>query len=57
MAKLTAKNTLPIYQKAINKIDDYFEYMSESDKDKKKVRKVLAELSQDLVELVKQEDK
>ena len=39
---------LKAYQEALNKIDDYFEYSNESEKDKKKVRKVLSELTEEL---------
>ena len=33
---------------AINKVDDYFEYRAESDRDKRKVKFILEELLQDL---------
>lgn len=33
------------YEQAINKIDDYFEYAHESDKDKRFVMDVLSDLS------------
>ncbi len=36
------------YQTAINKIDDYFEYSNESEKDKTFVREVLSKLTKDL---------
>lgn len=42
------------YQRAINKIDDYFEYRCESEKDKQYVYKVLAELTEDITKEVGQ---
>lgn len=36
------------YQNAVNEIDDYFEYRCESDKDKRKVYKVLQTLTENL---------
>jgi hypothetical protein len=39
---------LEIYQKAINKIDDYFEYRNESVKDRLKVQEILNELTTNL---------
>lgn len=39
---------LKAYQNAINKIDDYFEYSNESERDKAVVRAHLAELTQNL---------
>ena len=39
---------LTIYQNAINKIDDYFEYSSESKVDQKKVYQIIGNMSDDL---------
>jgi hypothetical protein len=39
---------LEIYQKAINKIADYFEYRNESVKDRLKVQEILSELTNNL---------
>ena len=39
---------LPHYQKAINEIDDYFEYRMESKKDQAKVHRILAALTEQL---------
>ena len=43
---------LDCYMSAINKIDDYFEYTNESQRDKKYVREVLSELTLALAETV-----
>jgi len=42
---------LEAYQKAINKIDDYFEYANESKSDRERIHKILAELTADLLEI------
>ena len=42
---------LELYQQAINKIDDYFEYSMESKKDQKKVQAILAELTKALKDI------
>jgi len=39
---------LQIYQRAINRIDDYFEYSMESKVDQARVREILKELSDSL---------
>lgn len=39
---------LKIFQKACNKINDYFEYTSESDEDKAKVEEIFDELTESL---------
>lgn len=44
-------NTLEAYQKAVNKIDDYFEYQCESKKDQARVHKILDELRKDLLDI------
>lgn len=44
---------LQAYIKAINKIDDYFEYANESLKDRAYVHKVLAELTEELIKVSK----
>lgn len=49
------KEILYCYRKAINKIDDYFEYSMESKKDQKKVRQILSDLTEELRELNKNE--
>lgn len=41
------------YRKAINEIDDYFEYSMESKKDQKKVRKILAKLTDNMRKMQK----
>lgn len=41
---------LVAYMKAVNKIDDYFEYRCESKKDQQEVHKVLKELLGELQE-------
>ena len=45
------REILIAYQKAINKIDDYFEYSMESKKDQEKVHKILDDLMKKLKEL------
>lgn len=47
---------LECYQKAINKIDDYFEYANESKLDRERVHKILADLSANLVNSKEQSD-
>lgn len=39
---------LSAYQKAINQIDDYFEYAMESKRDQKKVHQILGDLTDKL---------
>ena len=39
------------YIKAVNRIDDYFEYSSESDKDQKKVYGILDDLREQLSQI------
>ena len=39
------------YIKAINKIDDYFEYQYQSIKDQQRVHKILKELTEDLADI------
>ncbi len=41
----TATNRLSMYQKAVNEVDDYFEYANESKKDQKQVHKILGNLT------------
>lgn len=48
---------LMAYEKAINNIDDYFEYRNESAKDKKFVHKVLASLTMKLEKIYKEDKK
>lgn len=50
---MTDRQKLEAYQKAINKIDDYFEYRGESEKDRKRVHKILAELTENLIGALK----
>ena len=45
---LHTQDLLNCYMTAINKVDDYFEYRAESDRDKRKVEFILEELLQDL---------
>jgi hypothetical protein len=45
---LHTQDLLNCYMTAINKVDDYFEYRAESDRDKRKVKFILEELLQDL---------
>lgn len=45
---MTNLELLQVYQEAINKIEDYFEYRNESDKDRVYVHKVLVQLSEDI---------
>lgn len=45
--KRVQKN-LELYQKAVNKIDDYFEYRNESAKDRNYIYGILLELSESL---------
>ncbi|MDH3325881.1 MAG: hypothetical protein OEM38_04090 [Gammaproteobacteria bacterium] len=40
-----ATNKLAMYQKAVNDVDDYFEYANESKKDQKQVHKILGNLA------------
>lgn len=46
-----SNSTLESYIKAINKIDDYFEYQCQSQKDQQRVHKILKELTEDLVKV------
>ncbi len=39
---------LTLYRKAINRIDDYFEYSMQSEKDQKRVHEILAKLSNEI---------
>ena len=48
--KIKQEMRLAAYQKAINSIDDYFEYANESARDRAFVHKVLATLLEDLVQ-------
>ena len=45
---LHTQDLLNCYMTAINRVDDYFEYRAESDRDKRKVKFILEELLQDL---------
>lgn len=45
---MTENSILKIYTEAINKIDDYFEYRSESVKDRDFVYRVLSDLTEEL---------
>lgn len=45
---LINKIRVDAYEKAINKIDDYFEYANDSEKDKQMVRDILEDLSSEL---------
>ena len=47
---------LECYQKAINRIDDYFEYSNESKLDRERVHKILADLTTNLVKSEEQKD-
>lgn len=42
-----------VYEQALNKIDDYFEYAHESDKDKSFVREILSDVSSELETKIK----
>ena len=42
---MTSRSYLTAYQRAINKIDDYFEYRMESKVDQAEVREILSELT------------
>lgn len=42
---------LSLYRKAINQIDDYFEYINESKRDREFVHKILDKLFNDVIEL------
>jgi hypothetical protein len=44
-------NILELYIKAINEVDDYFEYRCESKKDQKKVHDILEQLTKELSEV------
>ena len=44
---------LRVYRRAINRIDDYFEYRNESDKDKAYVMSVIDELTNELATFMK----
>lgn len=44
----TANSRLNYYQKAINAIDDYFEYANESSRDRKKMHQILGNLTDEL---------
>ena len=48
---------LEAYQKAVNKIDDYFEYRHESEVDKSEVRVILSQLTKNLIKAIAQEIK
>lgn len=48
LIEIALRNRLGIYQKAINEIDDYFEYRNESKKDRKAVHGVLGRLTERL---------
>ena len=43
-----ALNRLESYQRAINKLDDYFEYRNESVKDREVVHAILAKLTKEI---------
>ena len=45
---LPIQDLLDYYMTAMNKVDDYFEYRAESDRDKRKVEFILEELRQSL---------
>ena len=44
---------LAAYRKAINHLDDYFEYTNESKKDRARVHDILAQLTLDLKEVIR----
>ena len=48
MSKIALRSRLDIYQRAINEIGDYFEYMNESQKDRKAVHSILKRLTEKL---------
>lgn len=48
-----ANRRLGVYQQAINKIDDYFEYSMESKRDQKKVHQLLGNLTDALAETLR----
>ena len=43
-----AQLILKVYQKAVNKLDDYFEYSHDSNKDKARVMAILSSLRNEL---------
>jgi len=45
------KSQLDLYKKAVNRIDDYFEYRNESKADREMVYKILDDLTKNLKEL------
>lgn len=48
------KAVLEAYKKAVNRIDDFFEYANESVSDRKYVHEVLDKLTKELVEIYKE---
>jgi len=47
---MTTEELIVLYQKAINDIDDYFEYIYRSDIDKENVMKIIDKLTKDIYE-------
>ena len=55
MSNLTTERLLQAYQRAINKIDDYFEYRHESEQDKIFITKTLDVLTNETMRIFRDE--